>query len=195
MLRGGMFAVATAPADLAAARTDSLRNIYHSFMIVAALLVLLVVFIWSTRRRLQDAARPTASSAGAAVLHALRSPWALYGAAAIFFYVGAEVAISSIMINFLHQGDVFDVTLERAGKLLGVFYWGGAMVGRFLGSALLTRTAAFRMLASVAIAAAAFCLIVSQSHGVLAGCVALSTTPAGRARALPAAEVAAGLAH
>jgi MFS transporter, FHS family, L-fucose permease len=175
MLRGGVFAGTTTVADLAAARTDSLRNIYQSFMIVAALLVLLVAFIWSSRRRLNDAARPTAaSSAGAAVLQALKSPWALYGAAAIFFYVGAEVAISSIMINFLHQDDVFGVPLERAGKLLGLFYWGGAMLGRFLGSALLTRIAAFRLLSAVAVAATAFCLIVSQSHGGLAGCVALS---------------------
>jgi FHS family L-fucose permease-like MFS transporter len=174
MLSGGMFSGATTTVNLAAARTDSLRNIYHSFMIVAALLVLLVAFIWSARRRLNDAAPSTVSSASAAVLHALKSPWAIYGAAAIFFYVGAEVAISSVMINFLHQDDVFGVPLERAGKLLGLFYWGGAMVGRFFGSALLTRIAASRLLSAVAIAAAAFCLIVSQSHGGLAGCVALS---------------------
>jgi MFS transporter, FHS family, L-fucose permease len=173
MLRGGMFA-GTTSADLAAARTDSLRNIYHSFMIAAVLLVLLVAFIWSARRRLNDAVPPIASSAGAAVLHALKSPWALYGAAAIFFYVGAEVAISSIMINFLHQDDVFGVSLERAGKLLGIFYWGGAMVGRFFGSALLTRITAFRLLSSVAVAATAFCLIVSQTHGGVSGGVALS---------------------
>jgi len=175
MLRGGVFAGTTTVANLAAARTDSLRNIFQSFMIVAALLVLLVVFVWSSRRHLNVAAHPTAaSSAGAAVLQALKSPWALYGAAAIFFYVGAEVAISSIMINFLHQDDVFGVPLERAGKLLGLFYWGGAMLGRFIGSALLTRIAAFRLLSAVAIAATAFCLIVSQGHGALVGCVALS---------------------
>jgi FHS family L-fucose permease-like MFS transporter len=166
MLRGGVFAGTTTVADLAMARTDSLRNIYQSFMIVAALLVLLVAFIWSSRRRLNDAARPTAAaSAGAAVLQALKSPWALYGAAAIFLYVGAEVAISSIMINFLHQDDVFGVPLERAGKLLGLFYWGGAMLGRFLGSALLTRIAAFRLLSAVAIAATAFCLRVRHGSG------------------------------
>ena len=174
MLRGGIFSGTTTAADLAATRTDSLHNIYHSFMIVAALLVLLVAFIWSARRRLNDAVRPVATSAGASVLHALKSPWALYGAAAIFFYVGAEVAISSVMINFLHQDDVFGVSLERAGKLLGLFYWGGAMIGRFLGSALLTRVSAFRLLSAVAIAACTFCLIVSQSQGGLSGCVALS---------------------
>jgi FHS family L-fucose permease-like MFS transporter len=174
MLRGGIFSGTASAADHAAARTDSLHNIYHSFMIVAALLVLLVAFIWSMRQRLNEAVRPTASSAGASVLHALQSPWAQYGAAAIFFYVGAEVAISSVMINFLHQDDVFGVSLERAGKLLGLFYWGGAMVGRFLGSALLRRIPAFRLLSAVAIAAGTFCLIVSQSHGELSGGVALS---------------------
>jgi len=174
MLRGGIFSGTASAADHAAARTDSLHNIYHSFMIVAALLVLLVAFIWSMRQRLNEAVRPTASSAGASVLHALQSPWAQYGAAAIFFYVGAEVAISSVMINFLHQDDVFGVSLERAGKLLGLFYWGGAMVGRFLGSALLRRIPAFRLLSAVAIAAGTFCLIVSQSHGGLSGGVALS---------------------
>ncbi len=115
--------------------------------------MLLVVLIWTARRRLGAAARP-ASAAGASVLDALKSPWALYGAAAIFFYVGAEVSIGSVMINFLHQADVLDVTLERAGTLLGFLYWGGAMVGRFIGSGLLTRMPAQRLLATVATARA-----------------------------------------
>ena len=101
-------------------------------------------------------------------------PWALFGAAAIFFYVGAEVSIGSIMINFLNQTDVLGLSLERAGTLLGLFYWGGAMVGRFIGSALLTRLAAHRLLAMVAIGATLFCLIVSQSQGMLAAAVVLS---------------------
>jgi MFS transporter, FHS family, L-fucose permease len=175
MLRGGLFtgAGAGSSGDQAAARGASLRNIDHSFLIAAVLLVLLVVLIWAARRRLGDAARP-ASAAGASVLDALKSPWALFGAAAIFFYVGAEVSIGSVMINFLHQPDVLGVSLERAGTLLGFLYWGGAMVGRFVGSGLLTRMAAHRLLAAVAVAATLFCLIVSQSHGVVAASVVLS---------------------
>jgi len=136
--------------------------------------VLLVVLIWGARRRLSDAARPRSAAAGLSVLDALNSPWALFGAAAIFFYVGAEVSIGSIMINFLHQPDMLGVSLERAGTLLGLLYWGGAMVGRFIGSALLTRIAAHRLLAVVAVGATLFCLIVSQTHGVLAAAVVLS---------------------
>ena len=169
MLRGGMFSGAGA-----GARTTSLRNIDHSFLIAAVLLVLLVVLIWGASRRLDDAGRPGSAAATGHVLDALKSPWALFGAAAIFFYVGAEVSIGSIMINFLHQPDMLGVSLERAGTLLGLLYWGGAMVGRFIGSALLTRIAAHRLLAAVASGATLFCLIVSQSHGVLAASVVLS---------------------
>ncbi len=174
MLSGGMFTGEGARSDQAAARAASLRNIDHSFLIVAVLLLLLVAFIWWARRRLSSAAPPAQATAGIAVLDALKSPWALFGAAAIFFYVGAEVSIGSIMINFLHQPDVLGVSLERAGTLLGLLYWGGAMVGRFVGSVLLTRLAAHALLASVATGATLFCLIVSQSHGGLAAAVVLS---------------------
>lgn len=177
MLRGGLFSAAadsTATGAGMAARDASLHNIDRSFLIVAALLVLLAVFIGSARRRLGVATPPAAAASGNTVLDALKSPWALCGAAAIFFYVGAEVSISSVMINFLHQPDVLGVSLDRAGLLLGLFYWGGAMVGRFGGSAVLTRVAAHRALASVAVGATLFCLIVSQSHGALAGIMALA---------------------
>jgi FHS family L-fucose permease-like MFS transporter len=174
MLSGGMFTGDGALSEQAAAHTASLRNVEHSFLIVAVLLVLLVAFIWVARRRLSGAARPAPAATGISVLDALKSPWALFGAAAIFFYVGAEVSIGSVMIYFLHRPDVLGLSLERAGTLLGLFYWGGAMVGRFIGGALLTRIKAHRLLALVAFGATLFCLIVSQSHGMLAAVVVLS---------------------
>ena len=56
--------------------------------------------------------------------------------AAIFLYVGAEVSIGSVMTNFLHEPDMLNIPLEEAGKMVS-YYWGGAMVGRFIGSGLL----------------------------------------------------------
>jgi FHS family L-fucose permease-like MFS transporter len=179
MLRGGIFTGAGAGTgaamdnDHAAARTASLQNIEHSFLIAVVLLVLLVAFIWWARRRLSDAGRPTAAAVGIDVLDALKSPWALFGAAAIFFYVGAEVSIGSIMINFLHQPDVLGFTLEQAGKMLPL-YWGGAMVGRFIGSGLLTKIPASRLLTIVALGATLFCLLVSQTQGGTAAAIVLS---------------------
>ena len=60
------------------------------------------------------------------------------GAFAIFAYVGAEVAIGSFLVNYMHEAEIGNLNLETAAKFLMV-YWGGAMVGRFLGSAVLQR--------------------------------------------------------
>ena len=168
MLRGGVFQ-AGGTAATAASREVSLRSIDTSFLWIAAMIALLAVFIWRFSDRLNRSAPPPAP-AHDSVLHALQSRWALLGAAAIFLYVGAEVSIGSMMINFLHQSDVLAVTLEKAGRILSL-YWLGAMVGRFAGSVLLTRFRATRLLGLAAATAAVLCLVVSQGIGwVAAGC-------------------------
>jgi FHS family L-fucose permease-like MFS transporter len=60
------------------------------------------------------------------------------GAIAIFTYVGAEVAIGSFLVNYMGSPDLGGISAARASKLVA-FYWGGAMVGRFIGSAALQR--------------------------------------------------------
>jgi FHS family L-fucose permease-like MFS transporter len=169
MLSDGVFASGAAAADVAVRRAVSLRKIDMSFLLIAGMLALLAVFIWRFASRLNRSAPPPAP-AGDSVLHALRSRWALLGAAAIFLYVGAEVTIGGMMTNFLHQPEVLDLSLERAGKLTS-FYWMGAMIGRFAGSALLMRVRATVLLGLAAVAAAALCLSVSQETGIVAaGC-------------------------
>jgi FHS family L-fucose permease-like MFS transporter len=173
LLAGGIFAVTGTAAASAAQRAESLRNIDLAFVVIAALIALLSAFIWSVRSHLQAAAPQLAGAADASVGAALRSRWALLGAAAIFLYVGAEVSIGSLMTNFLHQQDVFAISLQRAGKLLSL-YWGGAMLGRFVGSALLTRLRAGYLLAIAAACAALLCLVVRLSPGAGAGVAALT---------------------
>jgi MFS transporter, FHS family, L-fucose permease len=60
-------------------------------------------------------------------------PRLVFGTIAIFVYVGAEVAIGSLMVNFISHPDIGNMSLEKAGYYLS-YYWGGAMVGRFIGS-------------------------------------------------------------
>jgi MFS transporter, FHS family, L-fucose permease len=172
MLRGGVFEKGAAAADAAASREVSLRSIDTSFLWIAAMITLLAVFIWRFSGRLNRSAPPPAP-AHDSVLHALQSRWALLGAAAIFLYVGAEVSIGSTLINFLHQPDVLDVTLDRAGQLSSL-YWLGAMIGRFVGSALLTRLRATLLLGAAAITAAVLCLSVSQGAGMAAAACAIA---------------------
>lgn len=66
-------------------------------------------------------------------LGALKFPQLRLGIFAIFVYVGAEVAIGSFFINFLAQENIMNIP-EIVSKNYLALYWGGAMIGRFLGS-------------------------------------------------------------
>ncbi len=83
----------------------------------------------------------------------------ILGAIGIFVYVGGEVSIGSFLVNYFHQ-DFMGAMPEKAAARLVAFYWGGAMAGRFLGSALLQRIATRKLLAFNALAAA---LLVTTS--------------------------------
>jgi len=84
------------------------------------------------------------------------SAWAFVhlrlGAAAIFTYVGAEVAIGSIMITFLGQPAMGNLSHAAAATYVSL-YWGGAMIGRFIGSFALLYIRAQRALTAVAVCA------------------------------------------
>ena len=83
----------------------------------------------------------------------------MLGAVAIFVYVGAEVAIGSFLVNYFGQPAIGDLPPNRAARLVS-FYWGGAMVGRFIGSAVLQKVRTGKVLAAAAVAA---CLLVLTS--------------------------------
>ena len=80
----------------------------------------------------------------------------LFGSGAIFFYVGAEVAIGSLLILYLHKD--FGIEEKMASSLVA-YYWGSAMIGRFVGSALGQRIQANVMLAAVSIGAIALIVL------------------------------------
>jgi FHS family L-fucose permease-like MFS transporter len=158
------------PVD-AAARTEALGHIHTAFLIIAVLMGLLILFIWSSRRRIEAAApEPTVS---ASPWGALRSGWALFGGLAIFLYVGAEVSIGSLLALFLSEKRVFDMPIQQAAELVS-FYWMGAMIGRFAGSVLLTRFKAAPLLALAAAAAVLLCLVAFASVGPVAGYAAIA---------------------
>ncbi len=158
----------------AASRAAALGAVEHAFVLIAIFLVLLALFIWVQRGRIERATVHLAPVTSGGVMEALRAPWALFGAVAIFLYVGAEVSIGSIMINFLNRPNILNVSLEAAGVMLANYYWGGALVGRFVGSALLTRVPAARLLTGAATIAALLCLTVALTDGPTAAYAALA---------------------
>ena len=158
-----------------AARHSALGSIDTSFQIIAVLLAILGGFIWLVRRRITAAAPPLATAHGFAETmgQVAGARWALLGGLAIFLYVGAEVSIGSHMALFLNSDSIWDIPLQQAGFYVSL-YWGGAMVGRFIGSALLTRFPAYRLLAVNTAVAALLCLFVVLTRGVPAGYAALA---------------------
>jgi MFS transporter, FHS family, L-fucose permease len=89
------------------------------------------------------------------------------GALAIFFYVGAEVAIGSVMINFLGQPSMGGLSHEAAALYVS-YYWGGTMVGRFIGFFALRWIRAQRALAFVSLIASLLVTTTIATHGNVA---------------------------
>ena len=81
------------------------------------------------------------------------------GAVGIFVYVGAEVSIGSFLINYFNQPFIGNLLEKEAAKYVSL-YWGGAMVGRFLGSAILQKVRSETVLGIAALSA---CLLVVTS--------------------------------
>ena len=159
-------------------REASLLGKDRAFFWIAGLIILVGVLIWLGRRVISQSA-PAASQETAqrgvfaTLSDAASSPWALFGGLAIFLYVGAEVAIGTQMAFFLNSDRVWGVSLESAAKFVSL-YWGGAMVGRLIGSGLLTKVAAPKLLTVFTGMACVMCLYVFAVGGVSAGYVALS---------------------
>jgi FHS family L-fucose permease-like MFS transporter len=82
-----------------------------------------------------------------------RHPNLIFGAIAIFVYVGAEVSIGSFLVNYFTQPDIGAMT-EKVAASFVAFYWGGAMVGRFIGSGLLQKVKTGQLLGICAVCAA-----------------------------------------
>ena len=184
----------------AEARSSALGGIDSAFFWIAGLILFVAILIWTTRRVITHAApTPPSETARRGMLATLRdatsSKWALLGGAAIFLYVGAEVAIGTQMALFLNSDSVWGgsdapfsvpllgwamesdgiagVSLQEAGKAVA-FYWGGAMVGRLIGALLLTRVRAAPLLAIFTAVTVAMCLYVFLVGGVSAGFVAVA---------------------
>jgi FHS family L-fucose permease-like MFS transporter len=96
-----------------------------------------------------------------------KHPSLIFGAIAIFVYVGGEVSIGSFLVNYFTQPEIGGLT-EKVAASFVAFYWGGAMVGRFIGSAILQKMSTRGLLGICAVCAAALVAISMLSTGHLA---------------------------
>ncbi|MBV8799375.1 MAG: sugar MFS transporter [Alphaproteobacteria bacterium] len=169
ILRGGIdvHAQNASAAAIAAARRVEAHGVQVPFVIIAVALLALAGAFWMLRR--SSAPAVSAQMASFRAVWALRNrPRLMLGTLAIFLYVGAEVSIGSVMTNYLMQPSVLGLPAERAGKLVS-FYWGGAMVGRFIGAFVLQRLRPGLVLAGCAVCTTLLAVISSFTTGEAAG--------------------------
>jgi FHS family L-fucose permease-like MFS transporter len=146
-------------------RTQQAQMVQIPYLCLAAVLFALAAIVWMFHLP------PLASSEGDDGQHrfadalAHRRVW--LGMLAIFLYVGAEVSIGSFMINYLSLPQIGNMSESRASGFVSL-YWGGAMIGRFAGSALLTRVDPRRLLALFAAIAGLLVLTTMLTHGEVA---------------------------
>jgi MFS transporter, FHS family, L-fucose permease len=155
---------------LAAYRKTEAYALQWPFLVFAALLAALAVVFWYLRR----ASLPTVNRAATLkdTFALLKHPRLAFGMLSIFIYVGAEVSIGSVMANYLMLPHTLGLVAERAGEMVS-FYWGGAVIGRFIGSVALRYVPAGRALTVCAIAACLLAVTSALSAGTFAAATLL----------------------
>ena len=159
------------PATLAGAALNAYRAqesqvIVSTYLGLASVLLAVAFTVWARRNRLSGP-----RLAEEPIWHAFGLLWRPrfgFGALGIFLYVGAEVAIGSVIVSFLMQPGVLGLSARAASECVPL-YWGGAMVGRFIGSYLLRVFSPGKVFASAALVAIMLLATAGASTGLLSG--------------------------
>ena len=157
-----------APAELHAYRIQEASTVKLPYLLIAIALIVLGIVI--ARFKLPQIPGTEGGHKTEAGAH--DSIWRhrnlVLGSIAIFTYVGAEVAIGSFMVNYLHESYIGNLTFEQGAAYLAFGYWFGAMVGRFAGSWVLRQVSPRVVLGCNALVAAFLVCLSMASNGQVA---------------------------
>lgn len=158
------------PEELTGAALDLYREaetqtVVHTYIGLAIALALVALVVWFNRNKIKGEKHAHTSLLDG--LKLLSRKRFAFGAACIFLYVGAEVSIGSLIVNYLHESTVLGITAAAAAAYIP-YYWGGALVGRFIGSAVLQKVNPARVLATCAIGSIALIAISANTSGHVA---------------------------
>ena len=153
-------------AALDAYRTVESRVVSQAYFWLAIAISVVAGAVWMWRNHLIET--PQTSGSAWRAFDLLARPRFGFGTLCIFVYVGAEVSIGSLIVNYLMQPSVLGLVEQTAGKSVAL-YWGGAMLGRFLGAYLLRLWSPGKLLACAAGAVIVLLGVSAQSSGAVSG--------------------------
>jgi FHS family L-fucose permease-like MFS transporter len=140
-----------APQALHAYRVQQAASVKMPYTVISIALLLLALLIATSKLpKIEIAARIPGDKVNDSVW---KHRNLVLGAIGIFTYVGAEVSIGSFLVNYFGLPEIAGLSAKTAAGYVS-FYWGGAMIGRFLGAGLLRRFKVGYLLALCAITAA-----------------------------------------
>jgi FHS family L-fucose permease-like MFS transporter len=155
------------PGEIAGYRSIQAQSVQVPYLWLAGGMIALAAFVLLMRIPPQREATDAGDQRHHTFTEALRHRRLRWGVLAIFLYVGAEVSIGSFLINYISGPDTGGLDEATASRYLSL-YWGGAMVGRFIGAALLTRVDARKLLTLFAVVACALLATTMASRDAVA---------------------------
>lgn len=155
-------------AATAAQKVADAKLVELPYFAIAAVLVIIALIIWKIR--LPDVSSENRREAKA--LRQTRSLWKhrnlVWGVPAIFIYLIAEIGVGSLLVNYISLPSIGNMSHAEASSHYLFLFWGGAMVGRFVGAGLMQKYRPEILLALVSIAAFALIMISVLTTGHLA---------------------------
>nr|WP_231615088.1 MULTISPECIES: sugar MFS transporter [unclassified Pseudoalteromonas] len=161
---GGLLFFGTAGSLAASAATaESVKVPY--LMLAGALLLIAIIFAFIKLPEIE--AHKEENNTAIESRSLTQAPHLTMGVLAIFCYVGGEVAIGSFLVNYFGEAHIAGLEEHTAAALIS-YYWGGAMVGRFIGSVLLQKIAPSKAIAFNAFSIIALLMITIFTQGDVA---------------------------
>jgi FHS family L-fucose permease-like MFS transporter len=160
------------PSQLTAYQLAEASSVQFPYLgLAAALLIIAGIFALIKLPEVEASSSTSGDGSEISFDHIHKSAWGyrhlILGAVGIFVYVGGEVSIGSFLVNYLGSKDIVGLPVEQAGKIVS-FYWGGAMVGRFIGSAVQRKVKPGYVLGFNAIVALILVIVSMSTFGAFA---------------------------
>lgn len=164
----GAFLILDSASEAFLTPAQNAESVQLPYLLLAGMLILLAgIFAWLKLPDIMSEQKEAAQKSDTIEGSAWQYRHLTLGAVGIFMYVGAEVAIGSFLVSFLAQENIAGLKEHVAAHYI-TYYFGGAMVGRFIGAAVMQKLPAGKVLGFNASMAIILVVIAMSTSGQLA---------------------------